>query len=238
MKVTPAKILWLALAFVCLALGTIGVFLPVLPTVPFYLLTAFAFAKSSERLHNWFTNTELYKKNLASFVEHKSMTPRTKLSILCSVTAVMALGIFFMLRKGLWIPCIILALVWLCHVLYFLFRVKTKVSQPSANKIEKKRKKEEYIVTEMIRLYCRKKHTGTKELCPECKALAEYAAERSRHCPNMANKTFCSSCTTHCYKSDMREKIRSVMRFSGPRIILHHPILAVWHLICSKRKTK
>ena len=62
------KVFWLIIGFLCLALGTIGVFLPVLPTVPFYLVTAFAFAKSSERLHNWFINTKLYKKNLESFV--------------------------------------------------------------------------------------------------------------------------------------------------------------------------
>ncbi len=120
------KIFWIILGFLCLALGTIGVFLPVLPTVPFYLVTAFSFAKSSERLHNWFVNTKLYKKNLESFVERKSMTLKTKLSILISVTLVMGFGFFMMARKGIWIPCIILAVVWLCHLLYFIFRVKTE----------------------------------------------------------------------------------------------------------------
>lgn len=120
------KVFWLILGFLCLALGTIGVFLPVLPTVPFYLVTAFAFAKSSERLHNWFINTKLYKKNLESFVERKAMTLKTKLSILISVTLVMGFGFFMMARKEIWIPCIILAVVWLCHLLYFIFRVKTE----------------------------------------------------------------------------------------------------------------
>lgn len=73
------KVFWLIIGFICLVLGTIGVFLPVLPTVPFYLVTTFAFAKSSERLHNWFINTKLYKKNLESFVERKAMTLKTKL---------------------------------------------------------------------------------------------------------------------------------------------------------------
>ncbi len=122
----PAKCFWLILGGLCLALGTIGVFLPVLPTVPFYLVTAFSFAKSSERLHNWFVNTRLYKKNLESFVERKAMTLKTKLSILISVTLVMGLGFFMMARKGIWIPCIILAVVWLCHIGYFMFRVKTE----------------------------------------------------------------------------------------------------------------
>ncbi len=123
---SPIKIFWIILGFLCLALGTIGVFLPVLPTVPFYLVTAFSFAKSSDRLHNWFINTKLYKKNLESFVERKAMTLKTKLSILISVTLVMGLGFFMMARKGIWIPCIILAVVWLCHLLYFIFRVKTE----------------------------------------------------------------------------------------------------------------
>ena len=122
----PAKWFWLILGFLCLVLGTIGVFLPFLPTVPFYLVTAFSFAKSSERLHNWFINTKLYKKNLESFVERKAMTLKTKLSILISVTLVMGLGFFMMARKGIWIPCIILAVVWLCHIGYFMFRVKTE----------------------------------------------------------------------------------------------------------------
>ena len=120
------KVFWLIIGFICLVLGTIGVFLPVLPTVPFYLVTTFAFAKSSERLHNWFINTKLYKKNLESFVERKAMTLKTKLSILISVTLVMGFGFFMMARKGIWIPCIILGVVWLCHIGYFMFRVKTE----------------------------------------------------------------------------------------------------------------
>ncbi len=123
---SPIKLFWLILAFLCLALGTIGIFLPVLPTVPFYLVTAFSFAKSSDRLHNWFINTKLYKKNLESFVERKAMTLKTKLSILISVTLVMGFGFFMMALKGIWIPCIILAVVWLCHIGYFMFRVKTE----------------------------------------------------------------------------------------------------------------
>ena len=124
------KVFWLIIGFICLALGTIGVFLPVLPTVPFYLVTAFSFAKSSERLHNWFVNTKLYKQNLESFVERKAMTLKTKLSILISVTLVMGFGFFMMARKGIWIPCIILGVVWICHIGYFMFRVKTlKISE-------------------------------------------------------------------------------------------------------------
>ena len=102
---------------------------------------------------------------------------------------------------------------------------------------ESKREMEKRIVGEMIKLYCRKNHKG-KELCDECKALKEYAEMRSDKCPFMETKTFCSNCKVHCYKADMREKIRQVMRFSGPRMIMYHPILAVSHLIESKKEKR
>ena len=80
--------------------------------------------------------------------------------------------------------------------------------------IQKKREREKQMVSEMIRLYCRKRHRQ-KTLCTECKALEEYARQRSDKCPFMENKTFCSNCKVHCYKPEMREKIREVMRLSG-----------------------
>ena len=102
---------------------------------------------------------------------------------------------------------------------------------------EKKRLREKQTVTKMIRLYCRKKHGG-RGLCPECAALAEYARLRSDKCPFMAEKTFCSNCRVHCYKPEMREKIREVMRFSGPRMIFTHPISAIRHVIETKREKR
>ncbi len=104
--------------------------------------------------------------------------------------------------------------------------------------IEKKREKEKEVVTLMIRLYCRKKHGTKTGLCTECADLAEYACDRSDHCPFMENKTFCSNCKVHCYKPDMREKIRDVMRFSGPRMLLYHPVMAVKHLVSTKQEAK
>ena len=101
-----------------------------------------------------------------------------------------------------------------------------------------KREREKRIVKLMIRIYCQKKHHYKKELCSDCKALCEYAMLRSENCPFMENKTFCSNCKVHCYKSDKREQIRRVMRFSGPRMILYHPIMAVRHIIESKREKK
>lgn len=82
--------------------------------------------------------------------------------------------------------------------------------------VEAKRQREKRMVQEMVALYCRKKHGGQKRLCPECAALAEYAGQRSDRCPFMETKTFCSNCSVHCYRPDMREKIRAVMRWAGP----------------------
>lgn len=108
-----------------------------------------------------------------------------------------------------------------------------------AKNIELKREKEKEVVSCMIALYCKKKHkSAKKELCFECKRLEEYARQRSARCPFMETKTFCSNCKVHCYKSDMREKIREVMRFSGPRMLMHHPIMAVCHVMATRKEKK
>ena len=106
--------------------------------------------------------------------------------------------------------------------------------------LEEKRRKEQKAVELMIHLYCREHHhfPDKGELCPECRELLEYAKTRSEKCPFMENKTFCSNCKVHCYKPEMREKIRAVMRYSGPRMLLHRPGLALWHVICSRKEKK
>ncbi len=104
--------------------------------------------------------------------------------------------------------------------------------------VQGKREREKEIVSLMIRLYCRKNHKAGKPLCPDCQELTRYAIERSDKCPFMETKTFCSNCRVHCYRKDMRERIRKVMAFSGPRMIWHHPILALRHLIESKKEKK
>lgn len=104
--------------------------------------------------------------------------------------------------------------------------------------LQSKRRREKQVVEAMIRLYCRKKHGGRKDLCLECAALLDYACQRSDRCPFMETKTFCSNCKVHCYRPEMRRKIREVMRFSGPRMLLVHPVLAVRHLIESRREKK
>lgn len=101
-----------------------------------------------------------------------------------------------------------------------------------------KRRREKEMVAQMIALYCKKRHGGKKGLCPECQELLDYAQARSERCPFMETKTFCSNCRVHCYKPEMREKIREVMRFSGPRMLLVHPGAAIRHVIETKRENK
>lgn len=93
----------------------------------------------------------------------------------------------------------------------------------------------------MIKMYCRGKHGCRGEVCAECKKLTGYALFRLKKCPFKKNKQFCSFCKVHCYKPDMREKIKEVMKYSGPRMILSHPLFAfkhVFQMIAYKRKLK
>ena len=94
------------------------------------------------------------------------------------------------------------------------------------------------MVSQMIALYCKKKHHTKDGLCSECAALDAYARERSDKCPFMETKTFCSNCRVHCYKKDMREQIRQVMRFSGPRMIFRHPVAAISHVVETKKEKR
>lgn len=104
--------------------------------------------------------------------------------------------------------------------------------------LESKREREKAMVSRMIALYCRRQHGTRRGLCPDCAALDAYARLRSDQCPFMETKTFCSNCKVHCYKPDMREKIRAVMRFSGPRMLFYHPAAALRHMIETQKEKK
>ena len=119
------RVAFVVLGCVSLALAVIGVVIPILPTVPFLALAALCFAKSSDRLNNWLINTKFYQNNLADFKAGKGMTVKTKVRILATVTLVMAVGLIAMLMKGVIVGSIILSVVWLGHIYYFGFKVKT-----------------------------------------------------------------------------------------------------------------
>lgn len=137
----------------------------------------------------------------------------------------------------------------------------------TADALKRKREREQEIVSQMIALYCKGNHSARRssplreqggemqqvregaaprgrgsgerwDLCPECAELEAYARARSERCPFMEEKTFCSNCTVHCYRPEMRERIRTVMRYAGPRMLFHHPVMAVRHMIESQRERR
>lgn len=117
------KILYVILGCIGATLGALGAVLPLLPAFPFLLLAAFCFARSSEKLHNWFTGTKLYKNNLESYIKGRGMTRKTKIKIMVTVTLLMSMG--FVMMDQVPVGRIILACVWIFHILYFMLGVKT-----------------------------------------------------------------------------------------------------------------
>lgn len=99
------RMIFADLGCICLGIGCVGIALPIIPTVPFFLATVFFFANSSQKLHEWFLGTKMYKKHLESFVQKKGMLMQTKLTILTTVTLLMGFGFFMMLCKGILIRC-------------------------------------------------------------------------------------------------------------------------------------
>lgn len=121
------KAFFIALGCVSLALGTIGIVLPILPTVPFYLLTAFCFANSSERLHDWFIHTTVYKKYIGSYFRRRGMTKKAKCLLIGTVTVIMVPG--FILMDKVPVGRAIMLVVWVGHIFYFGFKVQTITQQ-------------------------------------------------------------------------------------------------------------
>ena len=126
------KILYIVLGCISVGLGALGAVLPVLPTVPFLMLAAFCFARSSEKLDRWFRSTKLYEENLKDFVAGKGMTKKTKIRIMVTVTLLMSIGFVVMGLSGLVSGCVVLGLVWVFHIAYFVFGVRTYQEEPAA----------------------------------------------------------------------------------------------------------
>lgn len=117
------RIMYACLGILGLILGAIGAVVPLLPSFPFLLLAAFGFARSSKRLHNWFISSDLYKNNLASYVEKRGMKKKVKIRIMIIITLLLGFGAV-MMHRILWGQLIILT-VWIFHMYYFMFRIKT-----------------------------------------------------------------------------------------------------------------
>ncbi|MFU8844891.1 MAG: nitrous oxide-stimulated promoter family protein [Bacteroidales bacterium] len=95
-------------------------------------------------------------------------------------------------------------------------------------------RREQRTVEVMIGMFCRDRHKQENGLCASCSALVIYSRQRTEKCQFGDGKPVCVHCPVHCYKPDMREKIREVMRFAGPRMMVEHPYLGIMHLIDKK----
>lgn len=118
------KMIYIGVGCLSLGIGAVGAVLPMLPTFPFLMLAAYCFARSSEKLHNWFVQTRLYKDNLESYMAGEGMTRRVKIRIMGMVTLLMAVG--FIMMHAVPVGRIVLACVWGFHMVYFIFGIKTK----------------------------------------------------------------------------------------------------------------
>ena len=116
------KYFYIILGFLALGIGLIGVILPILPTTPFLLVTSFCFAKGSERFHTWFTNTNIYKKHLESFVKERAMTLKQKVVLLSFVNFMLAFPLILVDVLPMRITIIVLIII---KLYYFIFKVKT-----------------------------------------------------------------------------------------------------------------
>jgi hypothetical protein len=96
--------------------------------------------------------------------------------------------------------------------------------------------REQRTVEAMIAIYCRGQHQTNSGLCPECAALQDYARQRLEKCPFQQDKTTCAQCSVHCYRPEMRQRVREVMRYAGPRMAYRHPVLTLFHLLDGLRK--
>lgn len=98
-------------------------------------------------------------------------------------------------------------------------------------KIAHKRKRDQDVIETMILMYCKGVHHTSEPPCDECAELIDYCRDRVAHCPREEEKTFCSSCPHPCYSPERKKQIKQVMRWSGPRMLLSHPIMAIHHAI-------
>lgn len=157
---TIKKIVFIVVGCIGLGIGAVGAVIPLLPSFPFLLLAAICFANSSQKLHDWFVGTKLYKKNLESYVRGKGMTIKAKIRIITVVTLTMAFG-FIMMHK---VPIgrIVLSIVWVCHIVYFIFGVKTISDEEDA----------EFVAKDQAEI-AKKKSAAQREIEADLKKISE-----------------------------------------------------------------
>ncbi len=107
---------------------------------------------------------------------------------------------------------------------------------PRMNAPARRLSREQRTIDAMIAIYCRDHHARTAGLCGECGALRAYAAERLARCPFGTDKPTCLNCKVHCYRNEQRERVRSVMRYAGLRMLRRHPLLTVLHMYWDARR--
>lgn len=118
-----SKGIFLVAGMIFLGIGFVGVVIPLLPTTPFLLLSAFFFLKSSDNVYNWFINTKIYKEKVKPLKEDKTMTRKSKIKIIFTVTILLSFSLY--LAREMKISMIIIACIWLLHILYFTLVLKT-----------------------------------------------------------------------------------------------------------------
>lgn len=109
------------------------------------------------------------------------------------------------------------------------------MNQPDAS-LSRRLHREFATLEAMVALYCQAHHCPTDIYCPECRNLLTYARKRLTCCPYQDDKPTCSNCPIHCYGSNMRDRVKAVMRYAGPRMIIHHPLMALRHMLDNLKK--
>ncbi len=137
------KVLYVLLGCLCIFFCVLGTFLPVVPTVPFLIIGAFCFQKSSHKLHSLLLATRLYKNNFKTYIENGGMTLVSKIRIIVVISILMTCGFVVMAVKNIYIGCAVLFLIWLIHMIYFIFGIRT-IKTSTADYLKKRSTKKDF----------------------------------------------------------------------------------------------
>lgn len=221
------KVLLIAVGMLSVGLGVAGIFLPLLPTTPFLLLSVWCFARSSDRFYDWLMNHRVFRIYIRDYLEKRGVPLKTKalaLALLWSSIAFSVISVVSLLYVRLLL--VLVASVVTLHIL----KLKTLIPRGDAGLVSGQRARDRKAIELMLRLYCKSKHQPSNSLCSACRDLLEYAHGRLDHCKYYPRKIACSKCPSSCYKLSVRQEMREVMRYAGPRLLYTHPIVALRQL--------